>query len=650
MLDELDRVDWAALTHAYGPAHDVPGMLREAALDDLYGSIFARGEVYSATAAAVPFLVSLAAGGRADFLWMVGLLADPAQTRGETALVRAAVRAERDRLVPLLSHPAADMRAAAAYALARCDIDPAILRERWDRETDAGVRASLVPGLRLTAAITDPDPAVRASAAVTLVRDGIPLPRDPAVVEGLAAAVEAGAEVPWLRWAAADWLDVVVPAVADPALVSRLLRSLSADTRRAAVRALTLRCQASRSAPAVLVPLLGPSLHDPQVRDEAVTALRRCGRAAARYADDLSEIAAGYPAVAAQPSATTEREALETLMIIGDPRWVGPVVRAALTGVARPPGSLMPLPCTPAVLDAVREQLAARPDATAVIEVLCDIVARWGTAAADAVPDLLAALPSAPAAATRALLAAGHVGPPMIPGLRAAATRPGGLLAATALFRLTGDPKPALRALLTARPPIPPEVVGLLGPLAQPLVPEFELLLTGEAAATQPQCAAQLLAAQIVIAATGDTTAALPTLHAVLTAGGPRAALATAVVAELAGETGGWRGEMRVWEPELRALLDDPWADAGAAAALWRLGMPAGELVPVLTGAIERGRRIPAAISLLREMGAGAELADLAGRDERLVGEGADLVSTDELLRDRLTAQDAYPAGGLHRD
>lgn len=641
MLDELDRVDWAALTHAYGPAHDVPGMLREAALDDLYGSIFPRGEVYSATAAAVPFLVSLAAGGRPDFLWMVGLLADPAQTRGETALVRSAVRAQTDRLVPLLSHPAADMRAAAAYALAQCDVDPTILRARWDVETDASVRASLVPALRLAAAITDPSPAVRASAAVTLVRDGIPLPRDPAVIEGLATAAEAGAEVPWLRWAGADWLDVVVPALADPALVGRLLGASSADTRRAAIRALTLRCQVARSAPAVLVPLLGPSLHDPEVRDEAVTALRRCGRAAARYADDLSEVAAGYSAVAARTSVTTEREALETLMIIGDPRWVAPVVRAALDGVPRAPHSLMPLPCPPTVLDAVREQLTAllaMPGATAAIEVLCDIAARWGTGAADAVPELLAALPSAPAAATRALLAVGHVGAPMIPGLRAAATRPGGLLAATALFRLTGDPAPALRALLTARPPIPPEVVALLGPLAQPLVPEFELLLTGAAAATQPQCAAQLLAAQVVIAATGDTTAALPTLHAVLTAGGPRAALAAAVVTELAGGAGGWRGEMRVWEPELRALLSDPWAGAGAAAALWRLGVPAGELVPVLMGAIERGRRIAAVIELLREMGAQAQLADLAARDERLVTEGADLVSTDELLRDRLTA------------
>ncbi|MEV4639482.1 HEAT repeat domain-containing protein [Actinoplanes sp. NPDC049548] len=420
--------------------------------------------------------------------------------------------------------------------------------------------------------------------------------------------------------------------IIDPALLTRLLGSSSADLRRAAVRALTLRCQASRSAPAVLVPLLGPALHDPEVRDEAVSALRRCGRAAARHADVLSEVAAGYPAGAA-------REAVETLMLLGDPRWVGPVVQAALDGAPRAPRTLTPPPCPPAVLDAVRAQLtwlAAAPGATAAVELLCEVVARWETGAAAAVPELLAALPQAPVAATRALLAVGHAAAPMIPGLRAAATRPGGLLAATALFRLTGDPAPALRALLTARPPVPPGVVALLGPLAQPLVPELELLLTGAAAATQPQCAAQVLAAQIVIAATGDTTAALPTLYAVLTAGGPRAALATTVVTDLAGGTGGWRGEMRVWEPDLRALLGDASAGVGAAGALWRLGVPAGELVPALVGAIERGRRVAAAIELLREMGADAELTDLAGRDVRLAGAGADLVSTDELLRARM--------------
>ncbi|OJF15343.1 hypothetical protein [Couchioplanes caeruleus] len=404
------------------------------------------------------------------------------------------------------------------------------------------------------------------------------------------------------------------------------------EARLAAVGALTVRCQESRSAPALLVPLLEPLVRDPRACDEAVLALRRCGRAAARYAGFLGEVAAASPELA------TRRRAVETLMLLGDPRWVDPVVRE---GEALLPHSLMPLPWPSEVRDAVRRRLAALTGSEGV---LCEIVARWGTEAADVVPELLGALPHAPQAATRALLAVGHLGAPMVPGLRAAASRPGGLLAATALFRLTGDPAPALRALLTARPPVPPGVVALLGPLAMPLVPEFELLLTGEAADSPPQCAAQLLAAQVVIAATGDTTAALPTLHAVLTAGGHRAVLAAAVVADLAGSgmsgVGGWRGEMAVWKPELRELLDDPWAGVAAAGALWRLGAPAGELVPVVVRAIEEGRRPAAAVSLLHELGAAAEAARLAARDERLPVGGADddIVINDELLRDRLLA------------
>jgi len=67
VLDGLDDVDWASLTHAYGPATDVPGQLRAlagpesaAALEALYGNIYHQGTTYPASAAAVPFLFELA--------------------------------------------------------------------------------------------------------------------------------------------------------------------------------------------------------------------------------------------------------------------------------------------------------------------------------------------------------------------------------------------------------------------------------------------------------------------------------------------------------------------------------------------------------------------------------------------------------------
>jgi hypothetical protein len=71
VLAGLDAVDWAGLTHAYGSATDVPGLIRAltstepgesaGALDLLYGNIFHQGSRYEATASAVPFLARLAA-------------------------------------------------------------------------------------------------------------------------------------------------------------------------------------------------------------------------------------------------------------------------------------------------------------------------------------------------------------------------------------------------------------------------------------------------------------------------------------------------------------------------------------------------------------------------------------------------------------
>lgn len=65
----LDEIDWHSLTHAYGPASDVPGQIRDLASPDaetrrqamhaLYGNIWHQGTVYEATAYAVPFLIEL---------------------------------------------------------------------------------------------------------------------------------------------------------------------------------------------------------------------------------------------------------------------------------------------------------------------------------------------------------------------------------------------------------------------------------------------------------------------------------------------------------------------------------------------------------------------------------------------------------------
>jgi hypothetical protein len=71
VLDGLDDVFWGALTHAYGFADDVPGLIRDLRSPDpdvraearyeLYGNIHHQGTRYEASAYAVPFLLELVA-------------------------------------------------------------------------------------------------------------------------------------------------------------------------------------------------------------------------------------------------------------------------------------------------------------------------------------------------------------------------------------------------------------------------------------------------------------------------------------------------------------------------------------------------------------------------------------------------------------
>ena len=86
MLEGLDDIDWHGLSHAYGPADDVPGTLRmlaegKTSADDasgvFHGNIWHQGTVYEATAYAVPFLIELLQARTVkDPEWLLWLLSD----------------------------------------------------------------------------------------------------------------------------------------------------------------------------------------------------------------------------------------------------------------------------------------------------------------------------------------------------------------------------------------------------------------------------------------------------------------------------------------------------------------------------------------------------------------------------------------------
>ena len=253
-----------------------------------------------------------------------------------------------------------------------------------------------------------------------------------------------------------------VPGARD-VMLTALVRSPSADTRRHTVYEIQDRNRSSRSAPARLVPLLGPLLsdQDPTVRRVAAMALWRAGVTARLVADDLAMLAGTLPPDGAPPPGA--ESALATLIELGDARW-RPTLLAAWR---RPPaldeaaGALRTAapPADADLLTAVSDRIAAMAAAGQVgdeVDALAAVVSRWEDAAASsAAPALTAALQwevrterPTPGAICVALAGLGPAAYPAIPALRVAATRSfhghDRVQAALAVWRLTGDPGPAL--------------------------------------------------------------------------------------------------------------------------------------------------------------------------------------------------------------
>ncbi|MFE2491241.1 HEAT repeat domain-containing protein [Streptomyces mirabilis] len=189
--EELNEVDWAALEHAYGPAGDVPEMIRvlyaeespetergESVGEELINNLNHQGSLYPATLEAVPFLAHLAlhvTWHREALLEVLTGLAElgewgvpaPESLGGR---VRAAVLAELPLLTGCLTDPDPFVRQAAIRlaCVGTRPADPAVLRtlaDLYESDPSALTRADALTAL----ALLDPDPAtVRAREAAAI--------------------------------------------------------------------------------------------------------------------------------------------------------------------------------------------------------------------------------------------------------------------------------------------------------------------------------------------------------------------------------------------------------------------------------------------------------------------------------------------------
>ncbi|MCX5429007.1 HEAT repeat domain-containing protein [Streptomyces sp. NBC_00257] len=176
MFAGIDEVDWASMEHAYGPAGDVPAMLRglasadpaerETALDGMYGAVHHQGDVYACTLASIPFLFELVVdpgiqdrGSIVELLTSIGgidLDEDDEDEIGEDefegaanyAMAATAVTAGAGVFFELMADEDPGVRLNAPLALAALHGHPdrvlALLRERLPIEPDEEVRLALV--------------------------------------------------------------------------------------------------------------------------------------------------------------------------------------------------------------------------------------------------------------------------------------------------------------------------------------------------------------------------------------------------------------------------------------------------------------------------------------------------------------------------
>lgn len=175
MLEGLAKIDWGNIRHCYGPANDLPNLLRDLISSDLqrreevltllHSSISHQGTINEATSHAVPFLWEIAGGSapcdRSGVIALIGAIANGGgyhakptpQERSWIAQSRAAVRKGLEIAESHLTSTDVTLRMLSAHVLTSFPEDaersrPA-LRSALQQETDTRRRAALGMSLML---------------------------------------------------------------------------------------------------------------------------------------------------------------------------------------------------------------------------------------------------------------------------------------------------------------------------------------------------------------------------------------------------------------------------------------------------------------------------------------------------------------------
>ncbi|GAA3389408.1 hypothetical protein [Streptomyces roseoviridis] len=697
-LDGLDARPWSSLRHAYGPADDLPELLRalagpaeEAAgqaLSELYGSVLHQGTVYAASAEAVPFLARIAAAGHrvVDVLALLGGMAESEDAYGVApGAVREAVARQLPLLLPLLTAGEPEVRRTAAWAVSHTRAARVVLpalRRCWEEEAEATVRAEVLAGIArldpaagaaVAAAALAPSEAPELRLAAVFACLDADVPWTTAHHAAMLAVLPAGPLVGGLDLDRTEPLADVVETLllrdrapdreAAIALVDAALRDDRADVRAEARWAADRACMLSRSAPVRLLEALRSAAVDEGSVLATASLLGRLGRTAAPAADLLARTAARNPG---RKDDIADR-ALAALVLAAPDRAAGPLAEGlgvrprALSAAAGFPadGTHVPFPYDGDLLSAVRRRLGS-PEALGGNESwqLTALLGGWGPRAVPALPELYGALAHAPSHAAPAIAAIVRAAGPAeraeaARNLRAAAEQ-GSLPAARALDDVTGG-HPLLVDLLAAelredrhRVEEAAVTAAALGSRAGDLAPALRAALGGPGGGTTtPDLDADTALAEALWRITGDAATAVAALDSVFARAEPGpwsrwAAVRAARVTALLGPAG------RPLAPRVRALLDDPARVPAAVLALVSVAEPAEldrtALAEAVLRSAEREADPEGACDALEALGAVAlspeqlrRLAALADGDLRTIRSGVQdrIIRRDETFRIR---------------